>query len=281
MTGDGLLSCGARRLREVVMCEPAYFRVAYEINPYMSTAVPVDPERATAQWERLRHALESTGVRVHLLPAHPDLPDMVFASDVGVCLDDTFVRSNFRHPERAAEAVLAARWFAGRGYRVSTLPDGVFFEGMGDFAFTRGGIVLGHGIRSSRLARREIDALPGATAAVTHVELVDPRFYHLGTALAVLSPACALVCEAAFTPAGLLALREQFEELVSVSADEAADFAANVLCVGSTVVAYRMPPRVRSRLAALGFDVIEVDVSEFVKAGGAVACMVLPLYCSA
>jgi N-dimethylarginine dimethylaminohydrolase len=37
------------------------------------------------------------------------------------------------------------------------------------------------------------------------------------------------------------------------------------------------PPRVGRQLEAWGFDVVVVDVSEFVKAGGGVRCLTLAL----
>ncbi len=48
--------------------------------------------------------------------------------------------------------------------------------------------------------------------------------------------------------------------------------AANVLRVGDTIVAHPGFPRTLDRLAALGFDVRPLDVSEFLKAEAALTC---------
>ncbi len=58
---------------------------------------------------------------------------------------------------------------------------------------------------------------------------------------------------------------------------EAATFAANSVVVGHTVIMPACPSRVGRQLQAWGFDVVVVDVSEFLKAGGAVRCLTLAL----
>jgi N-dimethylarginine dimethylaminohydrolase len=48
--------------------------------------------------------------------------------------------------------------------------------------------------------------------------------------------------------------------------------------VGHTVVMPAGgPPRVRSQLSAWGFEVVEVDVSQFHKGGGSIRCLTNPV----
>jgi N-dimethylarginine dimethylaminohydrolase len=47
--------------------------------------------------------------------------------------------------------------------------------------------------------------------------------------------------------------------------------------VGSTIVMPATPPRVGRQLEAWGFDVVPVDVGEFLKAGGGARCLTLAL----
>src|SRR3712207_1520392 len=78
--------------------------VEYAINPWMGPAVPVDVELALKQWQRLRETLEQLGHTVHVLPAEPGLPDMVYAANGAVSVDGVVYGAQFRHPQRAAEA---------------------------------------------------------------------------------------------------------------------------------------------------------------------------------
>ena len=59
--------------------------------------------------------------------------------------------------------------------------------------------------------------------------------------------------------------------------EEAATFAANSIVVGRTVIMPACPPRLGRQLESWDLDVVVVDVGEFIKAGGAVRCMTLPL----
>jgi N-dimethylarginine dimethylaminohydrolase len=59
--------------------------------------------------------------------------------------------------------------------------------------------------------------------------------------------------------------------------DEALEFVANSVVVGSTVVMPSCPRRVGMQLEAWGFDVVVAPVTEFLKAGGGCRCLTLAL----
>ena len=59
--------------------------------------------------------------------------------------------------------------------------------------------------------------------------------------------------------------------------DEALTFCANCVVVGNVVVMPACPARVGRILERWGYDVCVSPVSEFLKAGGAVRCLTLPL----
>ena len=62
-----------------------------------------------------------------------------------------------------------------------------------------------------------------------------------------------------------------------LSEEEAMTFCANSIVVGRTVVMPACPPRVRSVLEEWGFEVMLVEVGEFLKGGGAIRCLTNPL----
>jgi N-dimethylarginine dimethylaminohydrolase len=65
---------------------------------------------------------------------------------------------------------------------------------------------------------------------------------------------------------------------IAVNEKEAAAFVCNAITVGKAVIT---PPGISSKsrelLAKRGFHVEEVDMSEFMKSGGACQCLVLKL----
>src|SRR4051794_11631318 len=78
-----------------LMCRPTYFAVDYAINPWMDPAEPVDVDRAVAQWTTLRETYLALGHTVDLIEPLPGLPDMVFAANGALVVDDTVLGVQF------------------------------------------------------------------------------------------------------------------------------------------------------------------------------------------
>jgi N-dimethylarginine dimethylaminohydrolase len=70
---------------------------------------------------------------------------------------------------------------------------------------------------------------------------------------------------------------ELMPEPLVLTESEALTFAANSVVIGRRVFMPACPPRVRSVLDALGFEVVLVDVPEFHKGGGSIRCLTNPL----
>ena len=165
------------------MCPPTHFRVEYSLNPWMNPTTPVDTDLAIAQWEQLRDVYRRLGHVVDTLVPNADLPDMVFTANGATVIDGRALVSRFRHVERAAEAASYLQWLptAGlRNVRQATFTN----EGEGDHAVVGGRILAGAGFRSDQRGHAETRAYFGRE--VISLRLVDPRYYHLDTALAVL-----------------------------------------------------------------------------------------------
>lgn len=108
-----------------------------------------------------------------------DLPDMVFAANAAFVVDGKVFGSFFHAPERRPESNAYETWFKAAGFDVHR-PHAVC-EGEGDFVAAGQIILAGTGFRTQRSAHREAQDLFGKP--VISLQLVDPRFYHLDTAL--------------------------------------------------------------------------------------------------
>ena len=184
-----------QRVRHYVMTRPTFFTVEYAINPWMDPATPVDPELAVAQWETLRETYRSLGHTVDLVDPVPGLPDMVFAANAGLIINGAAIVARFKHAERDGESVAYASWMDGRGHQpVSTRHVN---EGQGDLLVAGSMILAGTGFRTDPQAHFEVAAITGMP--VVSLELVDPRFYHLDTALTVLDDTTIAYYPPAFT----------------------------------------------------------------------------------
>jgi N-dimethylarginine dimethylaminohydrolase len=185
--------------------------------------------------------------------------------------------STFRHRERQPEASHFRRFFEEAGYRIVPIGKGLEFEGAGDALFDADGQVwTASGFRSHRAVESEI---AGALDVVTRgLTLVDPRWYHLDTAFCPLAHGEVLVYASAFSADSAALIRHAFrDKVIWVSDEDAANFACNALNIGDDVILHRASAELKATLAGRGYQVIEVDVSEFMKSGGACKCLTLDL----
>lgn len=106
------------KVKQVLMCRPSYFRVEYVINPWMKVG-SVDAGRAMRQWERLKAVYLERGIRVSIIEQREDCPDMVFAADQALLLEEKKVLlSRFRYPERQQETNYYLSWFKRHGFDI-------------------------------------------------------------------------------------------------------------------------------------------------------------------
>lgn len=266
--------------RRYLMCPPRHFGVLYEINPWMSREVSVDPDQALAQWEGLVATLEAAGAEVVVMEPEADVPDLVFTANAGVVNGGQFVPSHFRHPERRPETPINAGWFAKRGWRVDHLPADLDHEGAGDaLPFTpedgRPVLLSGYSFRSDAGAATQLSTL--LKCPVRPIELVDPRLYHVDLTFCPLDSRRAIVAPLGWDAYGRKVVEALVPEPLVLSDDETLSFCANSVVVGTTIVMPAVPPRVGRQLEAWGFTVVGCKIDEFLKAGGGCRCLTLAL----
>jgi N-dimethylarginine dimethylaminohydrolase len=251
------------------------YRIAWSLNPH-TVIGSSDPERAQAQHARLLRTVRDAGATVTEVPFVHGAYDSVFAKDNAVYVDhEGTLRATMagpHHRERQAEQHARATQLAKLGVHVSTRT--APFEG-GDVLVRGDRCFFGYGFRSS------LDAVPylqwqlGMT--ILPLELVDPLLYHLDTALAVLHDGTAVVCEAGFTPAALVALRAVATRWIAVPREDAIMLALNFVEIGDTIVTGTDSALVRGHLERLGKRVIVTPLDEFQRAGGSAACLLAPI----
>ena len=260
--------------RSYLMCPPEFFAVDYAINPWMRPDLPVDAGLAMRQWSQLRAAYASLGHSVSVIEPVAGLPDMVFAANGATVIDRAVLGVRFRYPERAGEAGAYLSWFRSNGY--SRVHEAVHVnEGEGDILVAGDTVLAGYGFRSDEAAAGELANVFGRP--VVSLRLVDPRFYHLDTALCVLDATTAMYYPAAFDDAGRATLATVFDELIEAKDEDAEVLGLNAVSDGQRVVLAQQAAGLARSLAARGFTPVPVDMSELLKAGGGAKCCTLEL----
>jgi N-dimethylarginine dimethylaminohydrolase len=256
------------------MCPPAHFGVTYSINPWMDPTKPVDLHLALAQWEDLRDRYRALGHTVETLEPHPDLPDMVFAANGATVVDGRVLGARFAHPQRAAEAAVHRGWFRDRGFTKVRNPEHIN-EGEGDFAVTDTWLLAGRGFRSSPLSHSEAQEFFGRP--VIGLDLVDPRYYHLDTALSVLGGDEVMYYPAAFSPGSRAVLARLFPDAILAEEQDAAELGLNAVSDGHHVLLPQAAVGLFAPLRERGYEPIGMDLSELLKGGGSVKCCTMEL----
>jgi N-dimethylarginine dimethylaminohydrolase len=257
------------------MCPPTYFDVVYVINPWMHTQVPVDHRAALEQWEGLRSTYEAHGHTVELIDPEPGQPDMVYAANSALVLDGTAYLARFTHPERRGEEPAYARWFEANGFRVHRASH--VHEGEGDFAAAGDVILGGSGFRTDPASHAEVARL--FDREVVSLELVDPRFYHLDTALFVLDGAEGRIVyfPGAFSEASRLELAQRYPDAIIADEVDSHVFGLNAMSDGEHVFLPAAAKGLAKRVADAGYEPVPIELTELLRGGGSVKCCTLEL----
>ncbi len=269
-----------QQIRHYLMCKPSHFTVSYTINPWMEPANPTDTAKAVEQWQKLYDLYLELGHTVELIEPGVGLPDMVYTANGGFLIDGTAYAPKFRFTERAGEEALFTEWFRNQGYHV-VVPQETN-EGEGDFLLAGDVILAGTGFRSTGESHREVGEV--FAKPVVSLTLVDPRFYHLDTALAILDPVVEPGAEVgvaylpnAFDKESQEKLAAMFPNAIHVSDEDGAVFGLNSASDGKNVIISPRATGFKKQLEERGYNPIMIDLSELLLGGGGIKCCTLEL----
>ncbi len=290
--------------KKIVMCPPTYFDVVYELhtNKWMNLKNPPDYELAQRQWRQLYEACLNARMDVILQAPRPNLPDMTFMANAGIQYQDAFILSNFFHKERRPESKFNGLLFEKLFKEVFYLPSDAFFEGQGDALWIDDEhILIGYGIRTNLEGVRYVEKLlktlnPKIEVIPLLMQPADLQFqqrgeifYHLDTCLAHLPHKNTFIAYDYPLNESALKTLESLSKVIVVNQEEAKAFLCNTIVANQQTLFCPIPDRlpstrskigqgIKNQLARLGYTTIkEFPMSEFIKAGGAVKCLVLEI----
>jgi N-dimethylarginine dimethylaminohydrolase len=234
---------------------------------------------AGAQHRALVSELQASGVDCHLIPPKPGLSDLAFTRDSVFMTPWGLVELRPSEPHRRGEPAHLAG--ALRNLGIETL--GAVGEGRvegGDVCLLRPGLVM-IGISGERTDEAGARALGriferhGWRALYTRI---DPRYLHLDTQFSLVSRHRAVACLDTLESGFAATMADLGIELLAATPDEVDRLEANLLSLGGCrMVAPAGDTRINRLLRRLGHDLIEVEIDQFVRCGGGVHCLTMPL----
>jgi len=273
----------------ILMSSAEHFDVTYRINPWMHPEEKsVTNKAALTQWRNLKDVLLKLNAEVFEFDVPH--PDGVFAANAGFAWDDNFIVSTFKFPERQVEEehwLKSIRNFCGQNgnpYFKKIHMVNYPYEGGGDTLVANEvfnplrrqspAVYCGFGFRTSpevpKLLQSVIDC------QVYGLHLCDERFYHLDTCFCPLRDTLVMAYLPAFSDSSKAILLRN-HHVLPVPEAEAKNFACNAIVLRDYVIMPTRCPATKDMLTQYGFDVIEVEMSEFMKSGGASKCLTLRL----
>ena len=224
----------------------------------------LDLTGALAQHARYVEVLRAHGLRIVEAPELPAHPDGVFVEDALVIIGDAAVLTRPGAPTRAGEVDSLVDVVAALGLPATRIAAPATLDG-GDVLVTAHHVFVGQSTRTNAAALAQLTAV-AAESGREVVGVPVTRCLHLKSAVTAL-PDGSLV-----TVDGWLDLRPFVDRGYTVHpVDEPSG--GDVLCLGDTVVLPADAPRTAARIAALGFPVVRLDVSELQKVEAGVTCM--------
>jgi len=179
----------------------------------------------------------------------------------------------FRNEQRAGEEARYLKWF--QEHTEEAVAPTHVNEGEGDFLVVGGRILAGTGFRSDPASFSEVQEYFGLP--VVQLQLVDPRFYHLDTALTVLDERTVAYLPAAFSPGSRKVLESMFPNAIVASEEDAEWLGLNAVSDGYNVVLPEQAAGLIEALRARGFNPVPINLSELLKSGGGPKCCTLAL----
>jgi N-dimethylarginine dimethylaminohydrolase len=244
----------------------------------MDPAVPVDPAQAMRQWDTLRQTYLDLGHCVDVVTPEEGLPDMVFSANGALVLAGKALGARLKHRERQRESPVYMTWLqqaAARGELTEVREPAHINECEGDFVVVGDMVLAGHGFRTDPSAHLEVQEFFGVP--VVSLELVDPRYYHLDTALAPLDETDIAYYPPAFSPGSCAVLRRLFPDAVLATEHDAAVLGLNAVSDGVNIVLSAQAEHLAQQLRERGYRPVAVDLSELLKAGGGAKCCSLEI----
>ena len=269
---------GTGVLKRVLLSKPQYLKAA-PINEIARKWAPeLDVEKMLHEHELVVKAYHDAGVETEFLEPDANRPNSVFARDFGGCVREGYILGRFREPLRFQEHTDYERRMKELGVPVIVEVKEGLFEG-GDFMFmNENWIAVGMADRTNEKGLMELKGiLEPLGYEVTGVPL-NPAYLHLDMCFNLVDEHLAVSYKDGLPEDFKKLLVKRDVEIIEVPEEAIFLHGCNLQALGDKrVMSLKRNEAVNQELAKKGMEVIELNVTEILKAGGGPHCMTFPL----
>ncbi len=270
---------GTGRLKKVLLCPPKYFFEAAPINEIAKQHQDgLDNSKMLEEFQRLVEAYEKSGVEVVLAEPTSEIPEAIFTRDFGGHVSEGYILGNFATSIRFKERAFYENVMATLGIKkIAEVRQG-FFEG-GDFTFIdERTLAVGLLERSNEQGLMELKEQLEPLGYHIHGVKGKAKYLHLDMCFNMVSKNLALGYKDGLPLSFLELLSDKGIGLISGDETMIFKHAYNVQALGDNrVLSLKQNTVINKAMTLHGLKVVEVEISEILKAGGGIHCMSFPL----
>ncbi len=227
---------------------------------------PVDYDKAIAQHVAYVAALRDLGLDVTVLPADNDFPDSTFVEDVALCTPQFAVVTNPGAPSRNGEKTAMREVLSGLFEHVDAIETPGTVDA-GDILMVGSHFYIGLSRRTNHAgADQMISILERYGQSASKVAISE--MLHLKSGLSYLENNNLLIASE-FTD------HVEFRKFNQIRVEPDEQYSANCLWINGSVLVPDGYPVTHSRIRALGYFAIALEMSEFQKIDGGLSCLSL------
>ena len=263
-------------LRDALLCCPPDL---YSVRSVSSRAAFPDIQTAVRQHENLVAVLESEGVRCHVMTSAPSKFYQSYMRDCYVITPWGFLLAKMGFGERAREPEAIRKYAVEMGLPIWKTIEQGSLEGGDVQLLAPGYAVVGtNGQRTSIDAATQVKTWFEEEGWKCRVIKYPSNYVHLDVAMGVLDSKNIIFSKGAIQPLDCEWIQSLGFQMHPLPAQDPNNMVCNILSLGKKrIVSSAHNKRCNALLERLGFQVIGVDISQFIANHGGVHCLVNPL----
>ncbi|NPD45248.1 MULTISPECIES: dimethylarginine dimethylaminohydrolase family protein [unclassified Lentimicrobium] len=225
-----------------------------------------DYQLAIKQHEAYVDALLSCGLEVITLEADENFPDSTFVEDVALCTPHCAIITHPGAESRRGEIEEMKEVLKDEYKNIEFIQAPGTVEA-GDIMMVENHYFIGLSARTNEDGAKQMISILekyGMTGSLVSLEEV----LHLKTGLAYLENNYLVAC-------GEFLEKDEFKKFNILEVEQGESYAANCIWVNDTVIIPKGFPKAKEVIGQTGYEIIELDMSEFQKLDGGLSCLSL------